>query len=629
MKKNYFRLNNFLNYKSQVKLTLLILVDIFSILLALLSSYFFSSSIFLFRLSINYLWVLFFITTFGITIYVITGQYKGLTRYIRSKEIYILSCRNLLVIISLFLTGNLFNLYLPSPKTLCLLCIFLTISIGINRFLIRDLLNLFRKRKDINLPKVYIYGAGSAGAQLAKSLILSRTHNIIGFIDDNKDLWGRTIIDIPINSIEILSKQNTFDHILLAIPSLNRNERRKILKKLQIHKKSVFEIPSLEELSLGKAVINNLRPIAIEDLLGREPFKINFDYLHNEFNNKNILITGAGGSIGSELSRQLMILKPKKLILLDISEENLYKINQELVQLNKKSINLLPILGDNTNLNLLNKIFSENKINYVFHAAAYKHVPIVEFNPLQGIFNNVISTKNVCQCSEKHNIDKLVLISTDKAVRPTNIMGASKRLAELIVQAYDYEAKRKRTKTNDKTTFFSMVRFGNVLGSSGSVVPLFQKQISNGGPITITHKDIIRYFMTIPEAAHLVLNTIILAKGGDVFLLDMGDPVKIYDLAERMIKLSGLTIKDPKNPNGDIEIVTSGLRPGEKLFEELLIDAKAEKTNHQLIFKAKEKIIEPEKLFNLINELECNLEKMDIDSSLKILQNLVPEWSKN
>ena len=336
------------------------------------------------------------------------------------------------------------------------------------------------------------------------------------------------------------------------------------------------------------------------------------------------MVTGAGGSIGSELCRQIIKFKPSKLILFERSEISLYKINQELVIPSNESISILPVLGCATNLKFVNKTILDNNIDFIFHAAAYKHVPLLEENALQGIYNNVFSTKCICMAAEKNkSIKGVILISSDKAVRPANIMGASKRLSELVVQAYAQKSQERIFKT-----CFSMVRFGNVLGSSGSVVPLFKKQIELGGHITITDPNVIRYFMTITEAAQLVLQASSLSKGGDVFLLDMGEPVKIKQLAEKMISLNSLTIKDKNNCDGDIEIVSTGLRPGEKLFEELLIDSECEKTTHPLIFKAKEKFIHYEILFPKLQLLEQYLLNFDTNASLELLNDLVEEWKR-
>ena len=579
---------------------------------------------------VNSISIKIFIPIFGIFLYYFLGHYKSLTRYIRSKDLYFLIYKNLYLIILLFIFIKINNLVIPSFKSFLLLWILITFLVGGARFVIRDLLNLAIANVDKKLPKVYIYGAGSAGAQLVNALISSKSHKVLGFIDDNPNLWDRSINGIQIYPINILdNKLIKFDHVLLAIPSLSRTNRTKILNKLQTKGTSVLQIPSLDELSLGKNNIDNLSPIKLEDLLGRDPINIDLDSLQDIFLNKVICVTGAGGSIGSELCRQILYLRPSKLLLFDLSEHNLYKIHQELTTKSIGIKEIVPVLGDVTNLSFLEDIFSKHSVDYIFHSAAYKHVPLVEINPLQGIYNNVISTKNICTCAKRFNVKKVILISTDKAVRPTNIMGASKRLAEIVVQAFDQESKNNMDKNQSTNCLFSMVRFGNVLGSSGSVVPLFEDQIAKGGPITITHKNIIRYFMTISEAAHLVLQSSLFSKGGEVFLLDMGSPIKIIDLAEKMIRLSGFRVKNELNLDGEIEIITSGLRPGEKLYEELLIDAKAEKTHHPLIYKAREKRFDPEKLWVILEQLESKLKNMDLESSLEILIKLVPEWNSS
>ena len=411
----------------------------------------------------------------------------------------------------------------------------------------------------------------------------------------------------------------------MAIPSLIPSKRREIIKKLSKFNIPVLQIPSIEELTSGGADINNLRPITIEDLLGRDRVLPEPELLKECIQGLSICVTGAGGSIGSELCRQIIKLKPKKLVLLEISEPSLYSIEQELSHLNREKIEITTILGSATKVSLINKIFLNEKIDIVFHAAAYKHVPLVEANPIEGIYNNVFSTKVICQAATKASLKKVILISTDKAVRPTNIMGVSKRLSELVVQAFAQNDSLTKAYPYSKT-IFAMVRFGNVLGSSGSVVPLFQKQIKKGGPITITHPDIIRYFMTMNEAAQLVMQSAALAEGGEVFLLDMGEPVKIYDLACQMVKLSGLRVKGEDNNLNDIQIITTGLRPGEKLYEELLIDSKAEITKHDLIFKASEKSIDFNILLPLLEELEIHLNNQNLNGVFLILQKLVPEW---
>ena len=377
----------------------------------------------------------------------------------------------------------------------------------------------------------------------------------------------------------------------------------------------------MTEIVTGKSKINKLMPINVEDILGRGIVKPYYDLLKSDMENAVILVSGAGGSIGSELCRELVAFKVKKILLFDNSEPNLYNIFHELTskhKLNDKEI--IPILGSVSNSKLVDDVISKNKVSIIFHAAAYKHVPLVEINPMQGLENNIFSTKVLCEKALKYSVKKFVLISSDKAVRPTNLMGASKRISELIVQGFHEQSLK-----NNKTIFL-MVRFGNVLNSSGSVIPLFRDQIKNGGPITLTHEKITRFFMTINEASQLVLQAVSMAKGGDVFLLDMGKPVSIKEVAKQMISLSGLTLKDSSNPDGDIEILVTGLRTGEKLFEELLIDSDSLRTKHPLIFRANESFIKFSELIPIIEKLEKSLLNQELNESLSLVSELVPEW---
>ncbi len=568
----------------------------------------------------------------GISIFALTGQYFGLTKYSSSNGFYRLSIRNLILVITLYLAGKIFSKQLPPLKSFLLLWLIITVLLASIRLIIRDVFLNFRKPTKGNIPSAAIYGAGSAGAQLALSLRMNREYKIKAFIDDNPQLWGRTINGIQIYSPQKIDElKHRFSYVFIAIPSIGHSSCKEIIKKLENKGLSVFQIPTLDELTSGKARIDSLRPIAIEDLLGRNPVKPEEELIKNSVNNSVICVTGAGGSIGRELCLKIANFSPSKLILLEISEPNLYSINEDLCNLLPKSKHPIPILGNATDEVLVEKIFKKFSVDVVFHAAAYKHVPLVEANPIQGLTNNVFSTLCICQAAEKLGVKKVLLVSTDKAVRPTNVMGASKRLAELVVQAFAEKANERKL-LNDKNipfTCFSMVRFGNVLNSSGSVVPLFQNQIANGGPITLTHKDAVRYFMTIPEAAQLVLQAASLAKeGSEVYLLDMGKPLKILDLAKRMIYLNGLTVKEDSNQDGDIEIQITGLRAGEKLYEELLIDATAQATKHPLIFSAKERMIPYEKLYPKLVELRKQTKVQNKNLSLDIVEELVSEWQR-
>ena len=455
--------------------------------------------------------------------------------------------------------GLFFDFYDLSIKKWILVYLLITFFTGLSRFVLRDLLIRQNSREFLEKSKIIIYGAGSAGAQLLASLKFSKNLFIAGFIDDNSQLWGRTINGYRIYSPMILENiEEKIDKVFLAIPTLSNQRRRQIMQELQKYNLPVLKIPSIEEITLGKASIDNLEPITTEDLLGRESVLPKSSLLGPGIRNEVVCITGAGGSIGSELCRQIMKLEPKRIVLFENSEPSLYLIEQELLKVNCSKIDIVSILGSVTNKELVFKVFVEQEIDIVFHAAAYKHVPLVEINPIEGIYNNAFSTKYVCEAARFSKLKKVVLISTDKAVRPTNILGASKRLAELIVQGFAEEQKNFKD-DQSQNTIFTMVRFGNVLGSSGSVVPLFEKQIKSGGPITLTHPEVIRYFMTIPEAAQLVIQATVLAEGGELFLLDMGEPVKIYNLACQMVKLSGLTLTNKKTRDSEIEMISHAM----------------------------------------------------------------------
>ena len=605
----------------------LILISIDSILLIL--------SFLLFRLlssNVNYSTNLeiFLILIIGIPVFFFLGQYKGILRFYSSKEFYNIILRNLIIAFLFFslLTiskGTIFNL-----KDVINLWILFTMSISISRVIFRDILILNRNNKKDKTIDVVIYGAGAAGALLLKSIILESKYKVCLFVDDDEQLWGRNLNGIPIKPPQILSEiSNDIKFLFLAIPSLKGYRKKEILDSLIKYNLSVFKIPSIKEIISNKSKISDLRPIEIEDLLDRKKFNKNSFLLEDIYKNSTVLVTGAGGSIGSEICRQILDISPKKLILLDISELSLYNINQELELKYSKFVDIYPLLGSASDDNLIKKIFSENKIDFVFHAAAYKHVPLVEANPTSGLLNNIVSTKIIAKYSYENSIKKMVLISSDKAVRPTNVMGASKRISELIIQAYAEKSKEKDLNTNTKNTCFTMVRFGNVLWSSGSVAPLFREQILAGGPITLTHNDVTRYFMSLNEATNLVLQSACIAEGGEVFLLEMGAPFQIRKLAEKMIRLSGLEVKDSNNPKGNIEIITTGLRPGEKLYEELLIDSNSVPTSNKQIFKAFEKHVPHKEFWPILGQLEEYLINRDLEQSFKIVSKLVPKWKNS
>ncbi|MBO8204935.1 polysaccharide biosynthesis protein [Prochlorococcus marinus] len=568
-------------------------------------------------------------------VYIIGGQYNSITRYIGAKSAFKIILRNLIITLSIYIL----NLYLKfinnSPSVLLISFGFTTFFLSSYRFLLRDL--LFKLNKIINkkIKNVVIYGAGSAGIQLAASLKVSNNYSIISFIDDNTSLQYRKINDIPIlspNVLEQISQKKKVDLILLAIPNLSPFNRKRILNNLNKLNLKVLQIPSLKDLSEGNAKIDSLRSIGIEDLLGRKVVLPKKELLEKTSKNKTIFITGGAGSIGSELCIQLFKYLPKEIIILDSSELNIYNITEKINAIYKdKKICFQIILGDCKDEKLINKIFENNNIDIVFHAAAYKHVPLIEKNPLIGLRNNIISTYIICKAAQKYNLSNMTLISSDKAVRPSNVMGASKRVSELIVQSFAALSNENNEPIQKRkgNTSFSIVRFGNVLNSSGSVVPLFKKQIEDRKDITITDPRIIRYFMTIPEAVELIIQSVSLHQNGDVLLLDMGEPVKIMDVAKQMISLSGLKIKDEKNPYGDIRIKITGLRPGEKLYEELLINNTSLKTEHPLIYRSRESHMEPDELIPLIDELIEYLKELEKEKSLNLLKRIVPEWENH
>jgi FlaA1/EpsC-like NDP-sugar epimerase len=495
-----------------------------------------------------------------------------------------------------------------------MLCI---ISIGGSRFFAKWLFN----KINISTNNVIIYGTGTSGIQLSNALKSTGEYSQVAFIGDDKKQEGMLLNGFPIYLYEDLKKlidSNDVNQVLIASPSISRSHRMSIIADIEKLDVPVKNVPSFLDIAEGKVKINDLLEINTNELLSRNLVDPDENLLKNNIEKKVVFVTGAGGSIGSELCRQIISSKPKTLILFEISEAALYTIEAELNELAKlRRIELISILGSTLNYSKLKKIFEIYNVQTIYHAAAYKHVPLVELNQSEGVLNNVIGTLECAKASLDSNIETFVLISTDKAVRPTNTMGASKRVAELILQAFSKIS---------QNTCFTMVRFGNVLDSSGSVIPLFRKQIDSGGPVTVTHKDVVRFFMTIPEAVELVIQAGALAEGGDVFLLDMGEPVKINDLAKKMINLSGLKVLDDENPDGDIEIIYTGLRPGEKLYEELLISQNTIKTRHNLIMSAEEKMIDWSKLTLDLMELQEACNNFQHTKVRDLLIKIVPEF---
>ncbi len=526
------------------------------------------------------------------------GLYRAVLRYMGLQALTAIGVGVLLSTIMLVI----FAFYIVDgqlPRTVPIIyAAFSLVFIGGTRAIVRSLVGSGMKR--IGEP-VIIYGAGVSGRQLLTALAQSREYFPFAFVDDDETLHGTVIQGVYVHSPSILPKlikQKTATKVLLAIPSVSRSRRQAILEQLQSLAVQVMTLPSMADLVSGNKLYTDIKEVEIDDLLGRDCVEPRADLLAANIRNKIVMVTGAGGSIGSELCRQILKQRPQKLVLFELSEFGLYSIDRELNAMAKElslDVQIYPMLGSVQRENRVQAVMEAFEVQTVYHAAAYKHVPLVEYNVVEGVRNNVFGTLYTAQAAIAAKVETFVLVSTDKAVRPTNVMGTTKRMAELVLQALS---------NNGGPTRFSMVRFGNVLGSSGSVVPLFRKQIANGGPVTVTHPDITRFFMTIPEASQLVIQAGAMGKGGDVFVLDMGQSVKIVDLATKMIRLSGFEVKDAKNPDGDIVVEFTGLRPGEKLYEELLIGDNVTGTEHERIMTANE-------AFLTWAQLEPILERLD------------------
>ncbi len=491
--------------------------------------------------------------------------------------------------------------------------------VGITRFGARELLRL----GDANGERVIIYGAGAAGAQLCSALLTSGQFRPVAIVDDNPKMHNARVNGFKVgepSSLPDLGRRYVVQLVLLAMPSATRRRRSQVIESLTALGFKVLTVPDIREIVAGNARLEEVRDIDVHDLLGRDPVPPNAALLTACVCGKSILVTGAGGSIGSELCRQIVELAPRRLVLLEVSELALYDIERELRALNVrhgKRIELVALLGNAHHKHRVREIMTTFSIQTVYHAAAYKHVPIVEHNMIEGIHNNIFATYNTAEAAMECRVETFVLVSTDKAVNPSNVMGCTKRVAEMVLQGLHQRG---------HSTRFCMVRFGNVLESSGSVVPLFREQIRDGGPVTVTHPDVIRYFMTIPEAAQLVIQAGSMGSGGDVFVLDMGSPVRIADLAKRMIQLAGYTVRDDKHPDGDIEIRFTGLRPAEKLFEELLIGKNVTGTEHPRILRAMEQSLSWEQIRNVLDDLAyCSL-RFDCERAREILLRAVPEY---
>ncbi|MGR9087542.1 MAG: polysaccharide biosynthesis protein [Gammaproteobacteria bacterium] len=584
-------------------------------------------------------WYLFGIAPLlAVPIFIRLGLYRAIIRYIEVRALWTI-IQAVTIYASVFagfyfLPFILYESGIRSlPRTVPPLnWLIMVLLVGSSRFFARWWLGdpyLYRAGERIQSGhrkrNVIIYGAGNAGVQLASALSHGREYRPVAFIDDDVQLHRRKINGLriyPFSSLSFLIDRHRVSDVLLAMPSTKRARKSELIRLLEPYAVHVMSMPGLSEIAQGKVTFDTLQEVDIADLLGRDPVTPDQSLLHADITGKVVMVTGAGGSIGSELCRQIVLLQPAALILYELSEFSLYQIEKELSHaLSSRPVplrlELNAILGSVTDVGRMTKVCAAFNVQTVYHAAAYKHVPMVEKNPGEAVRNNVFGTLHAARAAMAAKVDTFVLISTDKAVRPTNTMGATKRFAELILQGLSLDhGSRHHTR-------FTMVRFGNVLGSSGSVVPLFREQIARGGPVTVTDARIIRYFMTIPEAAQLVIQAGAMGNGGDVFVLDMGDPIRILDLAKRMIHLSGLEIKDEAHPSGEIEICFTGLRPGEKLYEELLIGENVSKTSHPRIMRAEEHVVPWSELESLLQALEQAANQGDFGRVRELLARAV------
>ncbi len=557
------------------------------------------------------------------------GVYRSIVRYIDFSVVFSLSKAIIIALLINFIVLIFYTILSDQINSQIKVLIF-DARIWLTGFMVATILvigsrlfaNFYLSERKYE-KKVVIYGAGSAGIQLASALRVSTEMQPIAFIDNNSSLHDTFLGGIKVLApakLEKLALRKKVDEVLIAIPSASRSALRSLLKDIEKYSVKVRILPGLAELAQGKVSVSELKEVDISDLLGRYEVEANQDLINKNIKDKVVLITGAGGSIGSEISRQAAKNKPKKIIILDSNEYSLYKIRNELEGASG-DFELYTLLASVTNEKRMTEICETFQVDTIYHSAAYKHVSLVEENPFEAITNNILGTQICAQVAINTKVDTFVLISTDKAVRPTNIMGATKRFSELILQSMASD------NSPENKTRMTMVRFGNVLGSSGSAIPLFQQQIKEGGPVTVTHPEVIRYFMSIPEAAELVIQAGAMGKGGDVFVLDMGEPVNIYELAKRLINLSGMELKDEDNIEGDIEIIFTGLRPGEKLYEELLIGDNVSSTDHSQILRAEEDFLPKKELDYHIEHLKHAEKERDVVALKEILQQVVVEFT--
>ena len=568
-------------------------------------------------------WVYAIAPVLFIPVFIKFGLYRAIFRY--TGQAALLATAQAVAVYGVLLFSVLiWQKWLGVPRSLGILQpLVFFLLVGASRAIARFWLAGLARSGDVSTKRYLIFGAGMAGVQTASAMAVAGPFELVGFVDDDPLKVGRSINGAPVLAssrlAEVVTAEGVTD-LLLALPSASRARRKEIIEGLRSLPVHIRALPDWSDLASGRVTVQDFKELDIEDLLGRDAVPPNRDLLARNLKDKVVMVTGAAGSIGSELCRQIVAERPCQLLLLDHSEFGLYSIHQELQSLcntGAASALLVPLLGSVADGAHMQEICTRYRPYAVYHAAAYKHVPLVESNPSQGILNNVFGTLNMAQAAAACGVSSFVLVSTDKAVRPTNVMGASKRMAELVLQALARQSAR------PGGTCFSMVRFGNVLGSSGSVVPLFRRQIAEGGPLTVTHPDVTRYFMTISEAAQLVLQAGAMALGGEVFLLDMGEPVRILDMARRMIELSGMQVRDEQHPDGDIAIEIIGIRPGEKLYEELLLGEHAIPTAHPRIMKAREDFLEQAMLDTHLLALRRAANADDIECMKKVLRACV------
>ena len=549
------------------------------------------------------------------------GFYREVIRYVGFKALWQINQATTLYAV-LWALISFMAVIDGIPRTVILInWSIVLMSVGGSRFFARWVLSQENITNSLSQKRnVLIYGAGSAGRELCTALYQSSEYNPAAYVDNSVELYRQSINGLEVfneDDIEDLIQKHNIKEVLLALPSISRRRRNEIIAILNPLPINVRSLPSVSELAQGKVKIDDLRDVSIKDLLGREPVKPNEELLKLKITGKVVLVTGAGGSIGSELCRQIILQKPKQLILYEINEFSLYNVEQEFDKIEMPHVEILPVLGSVRDRKRFQNVVKHFSVQTIYHAAAYKHVPLVEYNNSEGVLNNTFGTLIAAEVALAEKVETFVLISTDKAVRPTNTMGVTKRIAELVLQALSKQ---------ESSTCFTMVRFGNVLDSSGSVIPLFKQQIKNGGPVTVTNANMVRYFMTIPEAVELVVQAGAMGKGGDVFVLDMGEPVRIYDLATKMIQLSGLQVLDEDNLDGDIEIKCIGLRPGEKLYEELLVGDNISQTDSLLIMRAEESMLDWEDLKPILDQLNEAINNSDQEKVRELLIEAVPEF---